>query len=165
MRAGRAIAAAILCAVACAVTWRVVAQSSLRARVFASGFTLPVAIVQDPGDRAVQFVVEQGGRIRVVRDGVVADTDFLDLRGAITSGGERGLLGLAFPPDPASPRFFVNFTDRGGNTVVARFRRSPGDRLAADPASRFDLRWSTGLTVVSQPFANHNGGHLVFGPD
>jgi glucose/arabinose dehydrogenase len=161
MRAGRAIAVLILLGVA----FRLVAQAPLRVRVYASGFTNPLAFVQDPGDPAVQFVVEQAGRIRAVRDGVVLDADFLDLRGAVVSGGEQGLLGLVFPPDPSSPRFFVNFTDRSGNTVVARFRRSPGNRLAGDAASRFDLRWSTGLAFVRQPFANHNGGHLAFGPD
>lgn len=161
MRIGRVVAAILLCAAGL----RLIAQAPLRLRVVATGFTSPLDAVQDPGDRSVQFVVEQGGRIRVMRDGVVSSTDFLDLRGAVSAGGERGLLGLAFPPDPASPRFFVNFTDRSGDTVVARFRRSASDRLVADPTSRFDLRWSTGLSVIRQPFANHNGGHMAFGPD
>jgi len=161
MRTGRVIAALLLCAIAL----RLIAQSPLRLRTYASGFTTPLAIVQDPSDRAVQYVVEQGGRIRVLRDGIITGTDFLDLRGAIVSGGEQGLLGLAFPPDATSPRFFVNFTDRSGDTVVARFRRSANNRLVADASSRFDMRWSTGLSVVRQPFANHNGGHLAFGPD
>src|SRR6476619_3683698 len=88
------------------------AQSPLRSRVYASGFTLPVGFVQDPTDRDVQYVVEQGGRIRVVRNGVVLPTDFLDLRATVSTGGERGLLGLAFAPNyAASGRFFVNFTD------------------------------------------------------
>jgi glucose/arabinose dehydrogenase len=161
MRTGRVIAALLLCGIAL----RLIAQSPLRLRTYASGFTSPLAIVQDPSDRAVQYVVEQGGRIRVVRDGVITGTDFLDLRGAIVSGGEQGLLGLAFPPDASSPRFFVNFTDRSGDSVVARFRRSANNRLVADASSRFDLRWSTGLSVVRQPFSNHNGGHLAFGTD
>jgi glucose/arabinose dehydrogenase len=162
MRAARVIAVLILAGVAFRL---VVAQAPLRLRVYASGFTNPLAFVQDPGDPSIQFVVEQAGRIRVVRDGAVLDTDFIDLRGAVVSGGEQGLLGLVFPPDPTSPRFFVNFTDRSGNTVVARFRRSANNRLAADPASRFDLRWPTGFAFIRQPFANHNGGHLAFGPD
>ena len=165
MRIGRAIVAAVIVAAAAVVALRLVAQSSLRLRAYATGFTNPLAIVQDPGDRSVQFVLEQAGRVRVVRDGVVLDTDFLDLRSAIASGGEQGLLGLAFSPDASSPRFFVNFTDRSGNTVVARFRRSTANRLVADTSSRFDLRWSTGLAIIRQPFANHNGGHLAFGPD
>src|SRR5215217_7695295 len=138
--------------------------TSIQALVFTSGLTLPVAFVADPGDPAVFYAVEQGGRIRVVRGRAVAE-DFLDLRGAIASGGERGLLGLALAPDFAtSGRFFVNFTNTAGNTVVARFRRTSGG--AADAASRFDLKWdSAGSAAIPQPFANHNGGNLAFGPD
>jgi hypothetical protein len=143
------------------------AQTSLRSRVYASGLNSPVAFVQDPTNTAVQFVVEQGGRIRVIQSGIILGTDFLDLRGAISSGGERGLLGLAFAPDYASSgRFYVNFTDPAGNTVVARFRRATSTPPAADPASRFDLRWRrSGLSYIPQPYANHNGGNLAFGPD
>jgi glucose/arabinose dehydrogenase len=139
-------------------------QMRLQSLLFAAGFSAPVAIVQDPTNRAAQVVVEQGGRIRVVESGVVQSADFLDLRSVVSSGGERGLLGLAFAPDySASGRFFVNFTNRDGHTVIARFRRS-SNPLVADPASRFDLRFG-GSAVIAQPFANHNGGHLEFGPD
>src|SRR5262245_4536911 len=159
----RAIALAGL--IACGLVADLRAQ--LRARTYATGFTSPVAFVQDPGDAAAQFVVQQGGRIRVVRDGTVLPGDFLNLASTIVSGGEQGLLGLAFPPDGASSgRVFVNFTDRAGNTVVARFRRS-SDPFVGDAPSRFDLRWSGALgpAFVEQPFSNHNGGHLLFGPD
>jgi glucose/arabinose dehydrogenase len=141
-------------------------QARLRTRVYASGFTSPLAFVQDPLDRNVQFVVEQAGRIRAVRNGTVLAQDFLDLRSVVLAGGERGLLGLAFAPDAQSGRFFVNFTNRSGDTVVARFRRSP-DPLVANAASRFDFRWggANGPATIAQPFANHNGGHLAFGPD
>ena len=140
-------------------------HAQLRARVHASGFTTPVAFVQDPTDRTVQFVVEQNGHIRVVRDGVVLSADFLDLSRETLAGGERGLLGLAFAPDASSGRFFVNFTNRSGDTVVARFRRST--TVTADAASRFDLRWggASGPSTIAQPFSNHNGGNLAFGPD
>ena len=142
------------------------AEAQVRAEVFVSGLQSPVALVQDPTDRAVFFVVEQAGRIRAIRDRTVVATDFLDLRSVVSAGGERGLLGLAFSPDYASSRrFFVNFTDRNGDTVVARFRRS-ANPLVADAASRFDLRWGSARDpVIRQPFANHNGGHLAFGPD
>jgi glucose/arabinose dehydrogenase len=142
------------------------AQSGLRAVVHARGFSLPVAIVQDPTNRSVQFVVQQGGRIRVVQSGTLLATDFLDLTPEVASEGERGLLGLAFAPDyAASGRFFVHFTNRSGNHVIARFRRAAeGSGTVADPASRFDLKWN-GSPVILQPFANHNGGNLVFGPD
>ena len=141
------------------------AQSPLRARVHASGFDSPVAVVQDSTDRAVQFVVEQKGRIRVVRGGAVLPVDFLDLRGIVLSGGERGLLGMALAPDyAATGRFYVNFTNAAGHTVVARFRRS-GNPLVADPGTRFDLRWPGGSAFIEQPYSNHNGGHLAFGPE
>jgi glucose/arabinose dehydrogenase len=142
------------------------ALAQLSVRPYASGFSAPIAFVQDPTDRDVQFVVEQGGRIRTVRNGIVQPADFLNLSSVISSGGERGLLGLAFAPNTASGRFFVNFTDPAGNTVVARFRRSVNP-LVADASSRFDLRWGgpAGAAFIAQPFANHNGGNLVFGAD
>ena len=150
--------------VALALQFPGAAQSGLSAIVHAGGFVQPVAVVQDPTNRTVQFVVQQGGRIRVVRGGTVLAADFLNVTADIASGGERGLLGLAFAPDYASTgRFFVNFTNRDGHTVVARFRRS-NDPLVADRGSRFDLKWN-GSPVITQPFANHNGGNLVFGPD
>jgi glucose/arabinose dehydrogenase len=142
----------------------VVAQAQLRTQVVASGFTNPVAFVMDPLDPSTFYVVEQRGTIRSVRDGSVAPAFFLDLRPAIASGGERGLLGLAFAPDHAtSRRFYVNFTNLDGDTVVARFiRNSDG---SADAGSRFDLMWPDGRRYIEQPFSNHNGGHLAFGPD
>src|SRR4051794_23045125 len=100
-------------------------RAQLRGRVYASGFTTPVAFVQDPTDRGVQFVVEQAGRIRLVRGGTVVANDFLNVAGSIVAGGEQGLLGLAFPPDAAaSRRVFVDFTNPAGHTVIARFRRA-----------------------------------------
>jgi glucose/arabinose dehydrogenase len=142
-------------------------SAQLRARVYAAGFSTPLDFVQDPTDPTVQFVVEQGGRIRVVRNGTVLGPDFIDLTPVVKSGGEQGLLGLAFPPNAsATGRFFVNFTDLNGHTVVARFKRS-ANPLVADPSTRFDLRWNgvNQPALIQQPFANHNGGHLAFGPD
>lgn len=142
-------------------------DAQLRTRVQASGFSTPVAFVQDPTDRNVQFIVQQSGRIRVVRGGAVLPADLIDVSGEIVAGGEQGLLGMAFAPDTAtSRRFFINFTDRAGNTVVARFRRS-GDPNVAEAGSEFDLRWNgaSGPAYIFQPYANHNGGNLVFGPD
>jgi glucose/arabinose dehydrogenase len=144
-----------------------VADAQLRTRVHASGFSSPIAFVQDPVDRTLQYVVEQGGRIRIVRSGTVLPTDFLTLTPFVRSGGEQGLLGLAFAPDfSSSGRFYVNFTNTSGDTVVSRFRKA-ADGLVADPTSRFDLRWNGvgAPAVIPQPFSNHNGGHLAFGPD
>jgi glucose/arabinose dehydrogenase len=140
-------------------------HAQLRTRVQASGFTLPVAFVQDPTDRRVQFIVQQNGHIRVVREGGVLAADFLDLSPATVAQGEQGLFALAFQPNIAT-RFFVNFTNRSGDTVVSRFQRA-ADPVVAEATSRFDLRWggANGPTVIAQPFDNHNGGHLAFGPD
>ncbi len=163
MRPHRLLSVALLLCLLCTAD----ALAQLTARVYASGFTAPVAFVQDPTNPAVQFVVEQGGHIRVVENGVVLSADFLDLSTVISCCAERGLLGLAFAPDYRdSGRFFVNFTDAVGNTVVARFHRS-ANPLVADAASRFDLHWGgpSGPTFIAQPYANHNGGNLEFGPD
>jgi hypothetical protein len=156
---------------ACLATAPAIASGApprLRAEPYASGLSRPVAVVQDPTDDARQMVVEQGGLIRVIVAGQVLATPFLNLSGAIVSGGEQGLLGMAFAPDYASSgRFYVNFTNPAGDTVIARFLRSTSNPLTADPASRFDLRWGGpgGLRYIDQPFANHNGGDLHFGPD
>jgi glucose/arabinose dehydrogenase len=140
-------------------------QSGLRVVEYAFGFSLPVAIVQDPTKTSIQYVVEQPGRIRVVDGGTVVPTDFLDLRSAVLYGGEQGLLGLAFAPDYASSgRFFVNFTSPAGDIVIARFRRSANPQVA-DPSSRFDLKFG-GVPFIAHPtYGNHNGGNLAFGPD
>ena len=141
------------------------ASAQLQAQVYTSGFQSPVAFVQDPTDRNVQFVVEQRGRVRVVRGGAIEGTDFLNLTASIACCGERGLLGLAFAPDyTSSGRFFVNFTNSSGDTVIARFTRTATPTLA-DPSSRFDLQLDGTRRFITQPFANHNGGHLAFGPD
>jgi glucose/arabinose dehydrogenase len=140
------------------------AAAQLRAQVVASGLSNPVAFVVDPGDPSTFYVVEQRGTIRTVRANTVAPAFFLDLRSSVASGGERGLLGMAFPPDAvASRRFYVNFTNVNGDTVVSRFTRRADGQV--DPDSRFDLVWGDGRRFIAQPFANHNGGHLAFGPD
>ena len=144
----------------------VAAQSNLAGRVYVSGLSAPVAFIQDSTNNSRQFVVEQAGRIRVVENGSIAATDFLNLTGSISSGGERGLLGMALSPDyAASGRFYVNFTDAAGNTVIARFLRSAGNPAVAVAASRFDLQWPSGLKYIVSRTSNHNAGNLAFGPD
>jgi glucose/arabinose dehydrogenase len=161
LKAGRAVTLALALAGSPAV-----AQAQLRSERVAGGFTQPVAFVQDPTNHAVFLVVQQDGRIRVVRSGLVEPVDFLDLRSVVRNAGEQGLLGLAFAPDYAtSGRVFVNFSNLAGDTVIARFVRSASNPLRAEPSSRFDLMWPGGQRVISQPFANHNGGNLIFGPD
>ena len=148
-----------------------VAEAQLRAQPFVTGLSMPLAIVPDPRDSTVHFVVQQGGRIRVVRNGILQADDFLNLTSAVLCCDEQGLFSLVFPPDAATnDRFWVNFTRKpDGATVVARFRRS-GDPLVADPTSRLDLMWpgdqpGSRQPFIDQPFANHNGGHMAFGPD
>jgi glucose/arabinose dehydrogenase len=121
-------------------------------------FDAPVYVTSPPGDRARQLVVEQGGRVMVVRGGRKLDAPFLDIRGQVTSGGEQGLLSLAFAPDyAASGLFYVYFTDRSGDQRIVEYRRRDADR--ADPGSaRLVLR-------MPDDEVNHNGGLLLFGPD
>jgi glucose/arabinose dehydrogenase len=123
-----------------------------------SGVTRPVAITH-AGDARL-FITLQDGRI-VIWDGTrLLPEPFLDVRARVTSGGERGLLSVAFHPRyRENGFFFVNYTDLGGDTVVARFTVSAADPNRADPASFRQILF------VDQPFANHNGGQLQFGPD
>jgi glucose/arabinose dehydrogenase len=141
------------------------AQAQLRSEiVISTGLSAPVALVPDPAFGNIMYIVEQGGLVRVLRDGVLETTPFLDLRSLTSASGERGLLGMAFAPD-ASGRVFFNYTNLNGDTVVSRYRRTAVNPLVADPATRLDLRWPSGDRFIRQPFATHNGGHLAFGPD
>ncbi|HEX8084592.1 MAG TPA: PQQ-dependent sugar dehydrogenase [Solirubrobacteraceae bacterium] len=123
-------------------------------------FANPLFVTAPPGDRRRIFVVEQGGRIRVIRGGRTLRRPFLDVSAQIVSGGEQGLLGLAFAPDYArSRRFYVNFTNRSGDTRVVEYRTRRSNPNVADRGSaRVVLR-------QDQPEANHNGGQVTFGPD
>ncbi len=123
------------------------------------GLAFPLDFAAPPGDRSRQFIAEKGGRVRVLRDGILIDAPFLDLSGRVSGGSEQGLLGIAFHPGyPSDRRVFVDYTDRAGDTHVASFRVS-ADPDVADAGSGADV------LVVDQPFANHNGGGLAFGPD
>jgi hypothetical protein len=122
------------------------------------GLHRPVHLTAPSGDPRL-FVVEKTGRIRIVEDGSPRPTPFLDLTGAVAGGSEQGLLSLAFHPDyPDTGAFFVNYTHLDGDTRIVRYRVS-GDPNLADAAS------GSVVMSIEQPFSNHNGGHLVFGPD
>jgi glucose/arabinose dehydrogenase len=126
--------------------------------VVASGLKDPLEAQAPRGDARL-FIVEQAGRIRVVQDGRLLERPFLDLTNEVSYGGERGLLGLAFHPSFAQNGFFyVNYTNRSGDTRVVRYRVS-GDPNVADAASAHLV------LAVDQPFSNHNGGCLRFGED
>lgn len=126
----------------------------------ASGLRQPVDI-QDARDRSPRlFIVERPGRVRILQAGQLLAAPFLDITDRVEDGSsEQGLLGLAFHPDFANNGFFyLNYTGAGGGTVIARFSASSDPNLA-DAASE------TRLLTVAQPFANHNGGGVAFGPD
>ncbi len=126
---------------------------------YASGFDSPVDLKNAGDDRL--FVVEQGGDIEIIQaDGSVNATSFLDISGNISSGGERGLLSVAFHPDYSNNGFFfVNYTRQDGGTRISRFSVDPSNPDLALPASELII------LEYSQPFSNHNGGCLQFGPD
>ena len=128
---------------------------------FASGFDLPLLVTHAGDGSGRLFVVEQSGLIRILQNGATLPDPFLDLTGLVTHGGnEQGLLGLAFAPDYASSGlFYVDYTDGRGDTQVVRYKVSDADANRANPD-----RAETLLTV-HQPFENHNGGNLAFGPD
>jgi len=123
-------------------------------------FDAPLYVTAPPGDRKRVFVVEQDGRVWVLVNGRRARRPFLDVSDLIVSGGEQGLLSIAFAPDYArSGRLYVDYTDRNGNTRVQELKRS---RRSPNRANRSSRRQ---ILFVDQPFANHNGGQLAFGPD
>ena len=131
--------------------------AAFRRAAVARGFEAPVQLVSTTSEPRRLYVVEQRGTVRVIQSGRIRPGFFLDLRGRVQAGGERGLLGLAFDPQYATNRFvYVNFTDRDGHTRIVRFRTNGARGLPR--SARLLLR-------VEQPFANHNGGHVAFGPD
>ncbi len=125
-----------------------------------TALTFPVFLTSPPGDATRLFVVEKRGTIRIIRDGTLLPGQFVNLMGQVSTGGEQGLLGMAFDPNyAANRRFYVNYTNPNGDTVIARFLADAVDPDAT-PATLDRV-----LLTVTQPFANHNGGMLAFGPD
>lgn len=127
---------------------------------WAKGLSRPLAMVAQPGDPGRLWVAEKTGTVRVLgtNGALVAGGPVLDLTGKVAQASEQGLLGLAMHPDFAANRlFYVHYNDLDGNTHVGEWRATPG---AGGPAERVRK-----LLYVRQPFSNHNGGHLVVGPD
>jgi len=127
----------------------------------ASGFNRPL-FVTGAGDASSRlFIMDQFGHIWIMQDGALLPQPFLDVSGIIsTDANERGLLGLAFHPNYAeNGQFYIYYTDVSGDTVVARYLVSADDPNLADPAS------ATYVLRADQPYPNHNGGHMSFGPD
>jgi glucose/arabinose dehydrogenase len=144
-----------------------ISAQSYRLTLIADGFNRPLYVTHAGDNSKRLFVVEQGGKILILKDGVKLQTPFLDISAMISpeaaSGfgySERGLLGLAFHPNYAENGvFYINYTDREGTTIVARYLVSADDPDRADPNS------AAIVLTQQQPYSNHNGGHLAFGPD
>lgn len=133
-------------------------EFSLRLEEVASGLNGPVYVTSPPGDNRL-FVVEQPGRIRIIQNGQVAQAPFLDLSSRVSSGGERGMLSVAFHPQYATNGFFyVYFTGPSGEIRVERFTVSANANIANAASAKVIL-------TVPHPRANHNGGLAMFGPD
>jgi glucose/arabinose dehydrogenase len=124
-----------------------------------NGLSQPTHITHASDGSGRLFVVEQTGYIRIVKSGVLLTTPFLDIHERVGCCGERGLLSVAFPPGYGAKRhFYVNYTNTSGDTVIARYRVT-SDPDVADPNSEEII------LQVDQPYANHNGGQLAFGPN
>ena len=137
------------------------ALTSLKLQTVTKNLSAPILLTAPPGDADRLFVVEQGGAIKILErtSGTELGT-FLTITG-ITSGGERGLLGLAFDPQyDSNGRFYVHYTDTTGTIIIARFLASATNPNVADPASQAIL-----VSIPHPTFANHNGGMVAFGPD
>ena len=131
-------------------------STSSNVEPYVSGLRSPTYVASAPGERARLYVVEQAGTIRYVEDGRLAGT-FLDIRDHVGSGGERGLLSVAFSPGYERDHlFYVDYTDKAGDTHVAEFKSRDGRGLVSSERK---------LLFVEQPYPNHNGGQLQFGPD
>lgn len=132
-------------------------EPSLALALVADGLDRPVHAGAPDGDPRL-YIAEKTGRIVVLADGALRPDPFLDLSGRVASGSEQGLLSLAFHPDYAENGwFYVNYTDLSGDTRVVRYRVSADPELA-------DESTATTILSIDQPFTNHNGGHLRFGP-
>ncbi|MCB0075963.1 MAG: PQQ-dependent sugar dehydrogenase [Anaerolineales bacterium] len=131
---------------------------TLQLEAVADGFTAPIGVVSADDGSGRLFVIEKGGLIRIVTtEGSVLDPPFLDVSRLVSGAYEQGLLGLAFEPDRPD-RFYINYTDNDGDTVIARYRLSDDPNVA-------DSESGETLLTIDQPAANHNGGQLQFGPD
>ena len=133
------------------------AENAFRRVVVARGLVEPVQVTAPRSELRRLYVVEQRGTVRVVDRGRLRSGFFLDIRSRTRSSGEQGLLGLAFDPSYGANRFvYVDYTDTGGDTHVVRYRTNGARVLPASARELFRL---------DQPYANHNGGGLAFGPD
>ncbi|WP_454773356.1 PQQ-dependent sugar dehydrogenase [Janthinobacterium tructae] len=142
------------------VTYAATAPLALALQEVASGLSAPIFLTAPPGDSRL-FILERPGRIRVLQNGNLLATPFLDISPLTTTSGERGLLSMAFHPQYASNGyFFIYYTNLAGDIVIERQQVSAGNANVADPLSALTI-----LTIPHPTFSNHYGGLLSFGPD
>jgi glucose/arabinose dehydrogenase len=133
--------------------------SALGLQPVASGLNFPLYLTAPPNDVSRLFVVEKGGTIRIISNGAVLATPFLDVSALVSGGPEQGLLCLVFDPNySVNKRFFISYTDLGDSVKIARYHVSNDPNVAVSTADRI-------LLSVYKPENNHNGGMLAFGPD
>jgi glucose/arabinose dehydrogenase len=135
-------------------------DAHIRLRLLASGLSKPVFATSARDGTGRIFIVEQTGKIKILKNGVVRSTPFLNLTSQVSRGGEQGLLGLAFHPNfKTNRKLYVNFTNLNGNTVIREYRASATNpNVVATSTMRR-------IVKIYQPYTNHNGGMLAFGPD
>ena len=135
------------------------AQTPLTRTLVAGGFSSPIGIYQPPGDDRL-FVNEQGGAVKIIKNGAVLATPFLDIDPISAGGGERGLLGMAFHPDfQSNGTLFLHYSNNSGDSVITRVQVSASNPDIVDPST------ATTVLTQNQPFSNHNAGAIHFGLD
>jgi glucose/arabinose dehydrogenase len=128
--------------------------------VYKTGFSSPVGLDHAGDGSGRLFIVEKGGRIKIIENGNTLPTPFLDISTKVSTGSEQGLLGLAFHPEYSNNGYFyVHYTNASGDSRISRFSRSTSNANTANPASELPV------LSVDQPYSNHNAGALRFGPD
>jgi glucose/arabinose dehydrogenase len=149
---------ALICILFFSLSTNAYTITELTAVLVADGLDDPIFVSSPPNDIERLFVVEQSGRIKIIKGGSLLPTPFLNITSFISTGGERGLLGLAFHPDfSINGYFFINYTNTSGNSVIARLKASSNPDLAEIDSLELML-------TVNQPFSNHNAGMLAFSP-
>jgi glucose/arabinose dehydrogenase len=137
-----------------------VATPSIALAPVVAGLSNPVFVTESPDSSGRLFIVEKTGTIRIYANGALLPTPFFDIHTSVSTGEEQGLLGLAFHPSFATNhRFYVNYTNAAGASVVSEYKASTTNPNVRDPAS------GRVILALKQPYANHNGGNLAFGKD
>ncbi|HEX2758462.1 MAG TPA: PQQ-dependent sugar dehydrogenase, partial [Thermoanaerobaculia bacterium] len=158
----RRIALVVTLGSSCALAQGSVPWPRIALNRVATGFSSPTQVTSAHDGTGRLFVVEQWGLVKIVRDGAVLPTPFLDITNRVSCCGERGLLSIVFPPGagPSGPQavLYADYTDVNGDTTISQFSLSNDPDVAGANSERVLLK-------IAQPFANHNGGQLAFGPD